>query len=189
MREYAAAAALIVTLCLTSACGSKNETTAPKPLGSPSNPTQPSSHHTKPAAPPPAPRRVTMHTRTTFHPNHAPATGTFTSTGPGSLCHSGTFADQAVQPLPDGLVLNETFSCPHSNKAVEIRETIHFNKVTSNGSQASTTTWRAINLGDGMKGFGHGKGVATGCTPVGSNIATACTHAVGALTGRLNGES
>ena len=86
-------------------------------------------------------------------------------------------------------MLNETLSCAHGTKAVEIRETIHFQKVASDSPQASTTTWRAINLGDGMKGFRHGKGVATGCTPIGSNIATSSAHATGVLTGRLNGES
>ena len=188
MKEYAATAALAVTLCLTGGCGNKNPTTAPEPSTDPSSQTLPSSHDTKPA-PRPAPRRVTVRTRTTFHPNHAPATGTFTSTGPGSLCHSGTLADQPVQPLTNGLVLNETLLCAHGDKAVEIRETIHFRKVAPDGSQASTTTWRAINLSDGMKGSGHGKGVATGCTPLGSNIATSCARAVGILTGRLNGES
>jgi hypothetical protein len=165
MRKYAATAALVVTLCLTGGCGNKNPTTAPEP---------------------PAPQRLTMHTRTTFHPNHVPATGTFISTGPGSPCSSGTFADQPVRPITNGLVLNETFSCAHGTKAVEIRDTIHFEKVASDGSQASTDTWRAVNLGDGMNGSGHGKGVATGCTPVGSTYAT-CVRAVGVLTGRLNG--
>ena len=182
MREYAATAVLVGTLCLTGGCGDQRSTTGPET----SSHTSPSSHHTKLA--PPAPRRVTVHTQTTFHLNHVPATGTFTSTGPGSQCSSGTIADQPVQPLTNGLVLNETFSCAHGNKAVEIRETIHFQQVTSDGSQASTVTWQAINLGDGMNGLGHGKGVATGCTPVGSNVATSCTHAVGVLTGRLNGE-
>jgi hypothetical protein len=144
----------------------------------------PEPDHTQP---PPAPQRVTRHTQTIFHPNHLPATGTFTSTGgPGSLCSSGTFADQPVQPITNGLVLNETFSCAHGNKAVEIRDTIHFEKIASDGSQTSTDTWRAVNLGDRMNGSGHGEGVATGCTPVGSTFATSCTRAVGVLTGRLN---
>ncbi len=183
-REQGATAALVALLCLTGGCGTKNPTTTPEPSTGPSSQTLPRSDHTQPA-PRPAPRQVTVHTRTTFHLNHAPATGRFTSTGPGSLCHSGTIADQPVQPLTNGLVLNETFSCAHGNKAVEIRETIHFQKVAPDGSQAS----RAFNLSDGMKGSGHGKGVATGCTPLGSNIATSCAHAVGILTGRLNGES
>lgn len=186
MRKYAATAALVVTLCLTGGCGNRNPTTAPGTSAGPSSQT-PSPDHTQPPPPQPAPLRVTMHTHTIFHPNHVPATGTFTSTGPGSLCQSGTLADQPVQPLSHGLVLNETFSCGHGNKAVEIRETIHFQRVASDGSQASTETWKAINLGDGMKGSGHGKGLATGCTPVGSDVATSCAHAVGVLTGRLNG--
>jgi hypothetical protein len=183
MRKYAATAALVATLCMTGGCGNTNPTTAPEPSAGPSSQT-PSPNHTQP---PPAPRRVRMHIRTIFHPNHVPATGTFTSTGGGSLCSSGTIADQPVQPITNGLVLNETFTCAHSTKAVEIRDTIHFEKIASDGSQASTDTWRAVNLGDGMNGSGRGKGVATGCTPVGSTFATSCTRAVGVLTGRLNG--
>lgn len=187
MRECAATvAAMIATLSLTSACGSNGPTAGPEPSTSPSSHSHPTSRHTDHAQPP---RPVTLHLRTTFHLNHAPATGTFTSSGPGSLCPSGTFADQPVQPLTNGLVLNRTLTCPHLSKSVEIRETIHFQKVAADGSQATTETWRAINLGDGMKGSGHGHGVATGCTPVGSTFATSCAHATGVLIGSLNGES
>jgi hypothetical protein len=187
MREHAAATcALVMTLFLTCACGNKNPSPAPGLSTGPSSQRLPSSSNSQ-LAPAPTPRPVTVRTRTTFHLNHVPATGRFTSTGPGSLCSSGTFADQPVQPLTHGLVLNETFSCAHGDKAVEIRETIHFQNVAPDGTQASTETWRAINLGDGMKGSGLGNGVATGCTPVGSSVATSCRHAVGVLTGRLNG--
>jgi hypothetical protein len=185
MRKHAAAtAALLMGLCLVSACSHTSPSAAPQALSSASTQGQPGSAHTKA---PPMPRPVTMHTRTTFHLNHAPATGTFTSVGPGRLCASGTLADQVVQPLTDGVVLNETFSCAHGTKAVEIRETIHFQHVARDGTQASTDTWRAVDLGDGMRGSGRGTGVATGCSPVGSNVATSCAHAVGLLTGRLNG--
>lgn len=185
MREHAATAAMVMSLGLVGACGATSPSAAPEPSSGSSSHAQPGSTHTK--APPPMPRPVTMHTRTTFHLNHAPATGTFTSVGPGSLCSSGTLADQVVQPLTDGVVLNETFSCAHGTKMVEIRETIHFQKVAADGTEASTERWRAVDLGDGMRGSGRGTGEATGCSPVGSSVATSCAHAVGLLAGRLNG--
>lgn len=186
MKEHAATTcALVVTLFLVGACGTTSPSSAPST--GPSSLRLPSPSHST-LAPAPTPRPVTVRTRTTFHLNHAPATGTFTSTGPGRLCSSGTFTDQAVQPLAHGLVLNETFSCLHGNQAVEIRETIHFRNVAPDGTQTSSETWRAIDLGDGMKGSGKGSGEATGCTPVGASVAISCRHAVGILTGRLNGE-
>ena len=129
-----------------------------------------------------------LHTRTTFHLNHVPPTATFTSTGPGSVCRSGTLSDQPVAQTPNGLILNETFYCAHSQRDFEIRSHLHFARVAADGTQTVVSSWRALNLGESRQGSGHGHGVLTGCTPVGDTQA-ACLKATGILTGRLNGQS
>jgi hypothetical protein len=131
------------------------------------------------AAPPP----LVITTQITFHPDHNPASATFTASGlPG--CPSGTSTDSVVSFNPQGtrLVLDEHDTCLNGS-TFTARVALHVAEVAPDGTQASDGTWRIIASDSGLAGSGDLIGVNTGCAPVGT-IFAACTAGSALVVGQ-----
>ena len=175
-----AVAVLALMVGVTSGCGGKDSAAGTASTSTPTL-TQSASH--TPSAPPPGP--VTIRTRRTFHDaTHAPATGSFTATGLGADCTSGSLIDQPVTSLPHGIVIDASFTCHGSHLGFILRDRIHFSVSKSDGSATDTTTWQVTTADNGMHARGTGHGKSTGCVPVGA-VRYSCAHGVGIDTGRI----
>lgn len=166
---------------LASGCGHAASGSAQAPT---TTATRPPHQSRAPSPSPPPPGPLTIHTITVFHTNHAPATGTFTASGLGASCRSGTFTDELAAPLPDGVVVNSTLTCKGGFAFILI-DRLRLTAVKQDGTQTATSTWRVFDTGNGMQASGVGRGTSTGCTPPGATLAT-CVRAHGLDTGRVH---
>lgn len=176
-----AATLLALMVGVTSGCGG-NTSTAGSPASTGASVLSPSPSHTA-SAPPPGPVKIRV--RRTFYPaaSHRPPTGSFTATGLGPDCMSGTLSDQPVTNLPHGIVLDSSFICHGSQLGFIVRSQVHFSECKSDGSATDTTRWQVTTADNAMHARGTGRGKSTGCSPVGS-LRYSLKHGVETYTGR-----
>jgi len=129
--------------------------------------------------------RFVLHESVAFTGGNGPV-GTFNANGiPG--CVSGTFADRLVTFSANGanLVVDRAYTCSHRGGMFTAKMALHLSVVNQAGKQPGRGSWTIIHAGGALHGLsatGSERGVANGCTPVGTALAQ-CDAGTDSVTG------